>query len=182
MRTSLCLALAATLLGRLPADAQDPTASPQWETPAVPAGEVVILPEAAIQPAPRSKVVFDITKQDKPDEVAKALVRVARWLNLNAAAGVEPRELGVALVLHGDATRAALSSPAYAKHTEADINPNLEVLRSLEKHGVQLYVCGQALAHKGYATTEVVPEVAVATAALTVLIQRQQAGFAVIYD
>lgn len=39
---------------------------------------------------------------------------MVRYLNLSAADGVETADVKVALVLHGEATKAALSDAAYA--------------------------------------------------------------------
>lgn len=126
--------------------------------------------------------MFDITAQKDPAEIAKGLTKVARWINLNAAAGVEPNEMRVAAVLHGDATKATLSDSAYAKVTKAKHNPHLKLLRELHEANVELFVCGRALAHHGYPQSAVVPEVKVATAALTVLVHKQNAGYAYLPD
>ena len=58
------------------------------------------------------------------------------------------------------------------------MNPNLELITRLKKAGVEIYVCGQALAHHGYATNEVAPEVKVAVSAATVNINLQMDGYA----
>lgn len=59
----------------------------------------------------------------------------------------------------------AQHSQPYAQAQGADKSPNLELIRQLKKAGVEIYVCGQALAHHGYATNEVAPEVTVAVSA-----------------
>ena len=93
----------------------------------------------------------------------------------------------MAIILHGPATKAALSHEGFAKHTksyETDLgktkNPNLDLIRRLKEAGVNVYVCGQALAHHGFATTEVAPEVQVAVSAATVNINLQMDGYAYI--
>lgn len=150
-----------------------------WASPLIKSeGEIVKLPQAEMQPQAGSKVVFDVSIQPEPDKVAKGLTRAARWLNLNAATNVPPSQLRVALVLHGDATKAVLTDSAYAKQSGVDRNPNLKLLSELKSHGVELYVCGQALAHHGYPAADVAEEVKIATAALTVLIHKQQQGYA----
>ncbi|MDW7772113.1 MAG: DsrE family protein [Desulfobulbaceae bacterium] len=45
---------------------------------------------------------------------------------------------------------------------------------------MEIYVCGQALAHQGYRTDEVLPEVTVAVSAATVNINKQMEGYAYI--
>ena len=160
-------------------NAEEPSRAVEWTMPLIKSdGKIVELPRAGAQPRAGSKVVFDISVQEKPDDVAKGLVRVARWLNLNAAADIPSSQIQVALVLHGDATKAALDHASYAKHSQVKRNPNLMLLHELQSHGVEVYVCGQALAHHGYRSAEVAEHVEIATAALTVLIQKQQEGYA----
>ena len=59
-------------------------------------------------------------------------------------------------------------------------NPNLELIGQLKKAGVEIFVCGQALAHHSYATSEVAPGVKVAVSAATVNINLQMDGYAYI--
>jgi hypothetical protein len=93
----------------------------------------------------------------------------------------------MAIILHGPATKAALKDDAIEKHSNpyarsqgATKNPNLELMRQLTKAGVEIYVCGQALAHHGYGTDEVAPDVTVAVSAATVNINLQMDGYAYI--
>lgn len=180
MKASM-VALAALLSAACPVclEADDNGSLGKWVNPLIRSeGKIVALAEATFQPRRGSKAVFDITAQPTPETVAKGLVRVARWLNLNAAADVDPRDTSVCLVLHGDATKAALRHDAYLKHVGVKRNPNLDLLRELKRQGVQLYVCGQALAHHGFAPSEVESELKIATAALSVIISKQQQGYA----
>lgn len=144
-------------------------------------GGIVELPEAAEQPKVNSKVLLDITGDNGPKQVTKGLDRAALITNQYAAAGHKPPErFKMAVILHGAATKAALNHEAYARHTEAPKNPNIELLRRLEEAGVEVFVCGQALAHRGYARASVVETVEVAVSAATVNINKQTAGYAYI--
>lgn len=178
--SSVALITGTLLLALLGTSAPDDTAEPVWKTPAVSEGKIVVLPEAAFQPQGQSSVVFDVTEQKNANEVAKGLIRVARWVNLNAAGGVYPKAVSMTVVMHGDATKVALADDAYHQATGERNNPNLKLVEQLHDQGVEFYVCGQALAHKGFAMKDVVPVVRPATAALTVLIQRQTEGAAVL--
>jgi len=51
------------------------------------------------------------------------------------------------------------------------------LIRQLKAAGVELYVCGQALARRHYRTDEVAPEVAVAVSAAVVHINKQMDGY-----
>ena len=59
-----------------------------------------------------------------------------------------------------------------------DTNPNLPVLRDLQKAGVEVFVCGQALHYKGFKESDVAKDITVALAALTVVVNRQTDGYA----
>ena len=143
-------------------------------------GDVVILPEAAHQPRKGAKAVFDLKADAKPGEVNKGLERVARLLNLYAGTGHSTHDIKITLVLHGDATKSVLLDKAYASRFDAKENPNLPLIRELKKAGVELFVCGQALATKNYPAGDVTPEATVAVSAMNVLIDKQADGYALI--
>lgn len=140
-------------------------------------GGIVRTHDAAEPPRRGTKIIFDITADSKPDELNKGLESVARYLNLNAEAGFKPVDVQLALVLHGGATRAALDDSAYAKHTAATKNPNLDLIHELKSCGVEVFVCGQSLARNKFASTEVAKEVSVAVSAMTVNANKQQDGY-----
>ncbi len=140
-------------------------------------GGVVPQPKAAEQPRAGAKVVFDITADAKPTDLNKGLERVARLLNLYGSAGMKASDVKIALVLHGEATKSVLANDIYRSKFAADKNPNLAVIGELSKAGVEVFVCGQALAYKGFEESEVSEGVKVASAALTVIINRQADGY-----
>jgi intracellular sulfur oxidation DsrE/DsrF family protein len=140
-------------------------------------GGVVPLPDAAEQPRKGAKVVFDITADAKPADVNKGLERVARLLNLYGSAGLKASDVKIALVVHGEATKSVLANDIYGSKFATDKNPNLAVIGELRKAGVDVFVCGQALAYKGFERSEVSEGVKVASAALTVVINRQADGY-----
>ena len=141
-------------------------------------GGIVRTPAAAEAPRRGAKIVFDIVADSKPDELNKGLESVARYLNLNAEAGQNPADLKLALVLHGSATKAALSDAAYATHTAAAKNPNLELIQELKACGVEVFVCGQSLARNKFTTADVAGDVSVAVSAMTVNANKQFDGYA----
>jgi intracellular sulfur oxidation DsrE/DsrF family protein len=141
-------------------------------------GGVVPTPGAAEPPRKGGKVVFDVTANAKePGKVVPALERVAMLLNLGGLAGLKPADFQITVVLYGQATTAALSDGAYAKNGGGP-NPNSDLLRQLKAAGVEVFVCGQALARKGFEPKDVRPDVRIATAALTVVMNKQAEGFA----
>ena len=134
----------------------------------------------AVEP-PRAglKLVLDVTSEaKKPEEVSKGLDRAARLLNLYGAAGLKASDINITVVLHGEATKSVLSDEAWESRLQMKHNPNLPLIRLLQKAGVEVMVCGQALSYKKIERDEVAGEVSVAAAALTVLLNRQADGFA----
>ncbi|TWU23969.1 DsrE/DsrF-like family protein [Novipirellula galeiformis] len=181
--------MAAVMLLGTTAYAADPTGDAKYEHPVIKDhGGIVVLSDAAHQPLKNSKVLLDITSDSKSGSVIKGFDRAALILNqyAQATAGTD-NGFKMAIILHGPATKAALSHEAYAKHTNSYLrdkgkakNPNLELMSQLKKAGVEIYVCGQALAHHSYASGDVVPEVKVAVSAATVNINLQMDGYAYI--
>ena len=141
-------------------------------------GGIVRTPHAAEPPRRGAKIIFDIAADSKPDEVNKGLEGVARYLNLNAEAGLKPADVKLALVLHGGATKAALGDAAYAKHTTAPKNPNLALIHELKACGVEVFVCGQSVARNKFASADVADEVTMAVSAMTVNANKQLDGYA----
>lgn len=147
-------------------------------SPVIPGhGGVVLRPQAVEPPRAGAKVLFDVTANSADSEPNKGLDRVARLLNLYGAHGLEPQDIQICVVLHGDATRAALGDADYQKRFGPEKNPNLPLIAKLRAAGVDIQVCGQALNYKGIADAEVEPGISIAAAALTTIIHKQAEGY-----
>jgi intracellular sulfur oxidation DsrE/DsrF family protein len=94
-------------------------------------------------------------------------------------AGVDQGRLRTVVVLHGQATRAALSKAAYEERY-GEPHPDAELLRQLAAAGVRLVVCGQSAAAFGFRREELAPDVQMSLSALTALVTLQSDGFALI--
>jgi len=140
-------------------------------------GGVVRLPDAAEQPSKGSKVVFDVTavarEAGKP---VPGLERAAALLNLAGVSGLKASDLDIVIVLHGDATYAALTEEALK--TNGD-RPHVsgELIDQLLKARVKVQVCGQSLARKGLDPKTVRPGVVIAASALTATVNHQAKGY-----
>jgi intracellular sulfur oxidation DsrE/DsrF family protein len=158
------------------------TSQPDYQHPYIEEhGGIVPLPDAAEQPQPDSKVLIDIKADNGPAKVTKGLDRAALITNQYAVAGHKPpKQFKMTVILHGPATKTALNHEAYAKHTEVEENPNIALLKKLDKAGIEVLVCGQAMAHHRFALDSVTKSVDVAASAATVNINKQMAGYAVI--
>jgi intracellular sulfur oxidation DsrE/DsrF family protein len=86
----------------------------------------------------------------------------------------------ITIVLHGEATKSVLNAAAYKERFQVEQNPNLPLIRTLQKAGVEVLVCGQALNYKGFPDGEVVEGIPIAAAALAVVINKQSDGYSYI--
>jgi len=156
-----------------------PAKDPKAVTPVVPGyGAVVPFPSAAELPTKGSKVVFDITSTGKdPAKPLPGLERAATLLNLAGSAGLKPTDLEIVVVLHGDATSTALDDAAYKELTGRP-HSSADLLKKLKEVGVNVLVCGQSLARKGYDTGRVRVDVSVAASAVSAVVNLQTRGFA----
>jgi len=141
-------------------------------------GAVVQMADAAMQPRDGTKLLIDVTRGGAPAELNGALEKVAKYLNIYAGGGAEPAQAQIAVVFHGEATRAVLNPDAYSKAFGTPGNPNIELLRQLHEADVALYVCGQSLLAKGSAPEDVAVFVETAVSALTAVVNLQADGYA----
>lgn len=152
-----------------------------WQTPTIhDAGKIHSLPHAAYQPDPDTtyKVVFAMTRASKdPSKVNPALDRVARTVNLYTHGGVPLDHLKFVAIASGPATALVLDDTHYKKQYGV-ANPNLPVIRQLRKDGIDVAVCGQAVAEHDYQYDWVSKDVTVALSALTTVTELQQKGYA----
>ncbi len=155
-------------------------------SPAIPADDtfgavvgVTPLPEAAEQPRDGAKVVIDlVSRSPKANVVNTGIRKLGRFLNIHAAAGAEPTQLDMVVVLHGPSTLVALDHEAYAQATDSPTNPNLEPIQRLGDLGVRFLVCGQSLAHSGFTPDQVAEDhVTVAVSAFTSIVNKQAEGY-----
>jgi ubiquinone/menaquinone biosynthesis C-methylase UbiE/intracellular sulfur oxidation DsrE/DsrF family protein len=153
-------------------------AAPKLEFPIIPKhGGVLPRPKAVEQPRAGVKIVFDATADAKPTDVNKSLERVARLLNLYGTAGRSHRDVTIAVVLHGEATKAVLNDAGYQARFQVAQNPNLPLIRELQQLGVEILVCGQALNAKGFRDDEVADQIPIAASAMTALANKQADGY-----
>lgn len=176
-------ALAALALALVLACTTNASADP-WKHPALAGyGRVAAVPNAALPPAKgvHYKLALEVTTAaESTQKVNPGLEKVARTLNVFAEGGVAPRQIDLAVVVHGDATPAVLRNAIYAKQHGGAHNPNLALLRALHAHGVEVYVCGQALAHRDLSPSEVAAPVKTALAATVALAELQRRGYALL--
>jgi intracellular sulfur oxidation DsrE/DsrF family protein len=175
------IALASCLLGGHSVMGADADSAPGfWVTPTIQGfGRIHELPSAAYQPDRHVtyKIVFALTRGPKePGEVNPALDRVARSVNLYVASGVPLAHLKFVAIAYGDATPIALDDAHYRAQFGV-ANPNLPLIALLRKAGVDVAVCGQAVAEHHFDYTWVDQSVTTALSGLTTVTTLQQSGY-----
>jgi intracellular sulfur oxidation DsrE/DsrF family protein len=151
-----------------------------WTTPAIEGyGQIHALPKAAYQPDPAKsyRIVIAMTAGSKePGQINPAIERVARTVNLYASAGVPLSHLKFVAVAYGPATSVALNDAQY-KAAYGVANPNLPVIAKLRKAGVDVAVCGQAVAEHNYQYEWVDPSVTLTLSAITTITTLEHEGY-----
>ncbi len=119
-------------------------------------------------PAPTNlayKVSWDVTTgPTDPAELVAGFRRPAGFLRQMDQQGVPRKNVKLAIIVHGTATRSLLNNAAYMAATGKD-NASIALLEALNEAGVQIIVCGQALINRNVPRADLLPFVKVATSA-----------------
>jgi intracellular sulfur oxidation DsrE/DsrF family protein len=138
------------------------------------------LPGAKEMPDPGMtyKVVFDIGKAaSKIDEINPSLIVVARYLNTLAKSGVAADHRKIAVVFHQDGTEIVENNETFKARNHGQDNPNIALIQSLKKAGVDFRVCGQAVLAKKIDPKTIQPEIELDLWALTTLVNLELRGY-----
>ena len=154
-----------------------------WTTPAIDGyGTIHYLPRAAYTPQADQtyKVVFALTEGAKdPTQVNPALWHVARAVNLYTAAGVPLSHLKFVAVASGAATPLSLDDTHYRSAFGVP-NPNLPLIERLRSAGIDVSVCGQAVAEHDYQYDWVDKHVTLTLSALTTVTTLEHQGWGLV--
>jgi len=142
------------------------------------AGEAFVVRSAELDRG-RRDVVIDVAEAGEAADAPPGLEHAARLLNVYALHDVPPGDVQLTLVVHGGATSSVLTDEAHRAHARG-ANPHDELVERLQRAGVQIEVCGQALRHHGYPAEGVLDGVEVSASAMTSLIDAQRDGAAVL--
>ncbi len=152
-----------------------------WQYPVIHAyGPVHVWPDVVNKPNPAKsyKAIFDLTEKGSDiSKINEGLVHIARAVNTFVAAGVPLANLKFAIIIHGKATPIALDNKTFLEKFKHD-NPNMQIIEDLKKSGVEVLVCGNALADMHFKPEEVNKDIKVALSTLTTLVIKQNDGYA----
>jgi intracellular sulfur oxidation DsrE/DsrF family protein len=129
-------------------------------------------------PSINYKVVFDIaTAAPKVDEVNPMLLAIARFINTLAKNGVAADHRKIAVVIHQQGTPLILNNEAFKARNDGHDNPNIAMVRSLAKAGVDFRVCGQSVLANKIDPKTIQPEIELDLWALTTLVNLEMRGY-----
>ncbi len=137
-------------------------------------------PDLLLDKDKKYKIIFDVYSDGKhKKEINASINTVARFLNMHAQNDIKPKNLDIVLILHGAATKNVLSDKAFKREFKM-LNPNTELIKALKKVNVDIFVCGQSFAFKGYARNDLSKNVELSLSALTALVKYQSEGYQLI--
>lgn len=123
-------------------------------------------------PKMKYKLLVEITWWEKDSaklrEISGSLAEVGRIINLHAAAGIDKKNIETVVVAHGGILNAFLTNEKYQKKFHTD-NPNLDIIKQLEKDNVKIIACGQAMHFINIPKEDLLPVVKVAISAKVAL-------------
>ena len=126
------------------------------------------------------KVTMDVAATgDFAEDRNRHLESAARFLNMHARNGIDPDQIEFAIIVHGPAAKDLLKDKAYQERF-GEPNPNTALLMGLNKAGVNIYLCSQTAAFKGYGAEEFNPAVTMALSAMTAHVRLQSEGYTLI--
>ena len=147
----------------------------------IPEGQVAKdIPGAKELPDPGMtyKVVFDIGKAaPQIDEVNPMLTAIARFINTLAKNGVAADHRKIAVVFHQQGTEIILNDETFKARNNGHSNPNVALIQSLQKAGVDFRVCGQAVLANKIDQKTILPEIELDLWALTTLVNLELRGY-----
>ena len=126
------------------------------------------------------KVIFDIYTDYSNGEKLNPLINtVARFINMHGAQGIRLENMKIAVILHGKATKSALSDLSYKTLYEIE-NPNTKLIQELINFNVEVFVCGQSFMASNFKIEDKSENVKLSLSALTALVKYQKNGYQII--
>lgn len=152
--------------------------TPSLPVPAAPVARDVPGAKELPDKALTYKILFDVDKgADKPGDVNPMLLTAGRFINTLNKYGVPADRQKIVVVFHGDATDIILNNDAYKARNNGQDNPNVAIIQSLKKAGVDFRVCGQAVMARKIDSKTIQPEIELDLWALTTISNLEMRGW-----
>lgn len=135
-------------------------------------GQFAPVEGVTLSPETEFKVAFDLSEAGPDDAINRKLESPARFLNMNAAAGVLPENMSVAIVVHGGAWKDLVTD-----ERRGSPNPNAGLIAELVAAGAKIELCGQTAAMRDVSADDLLPGVTLSLSAMTAHAELQKEGY-----
>lgn len=125
---------------------------------------------ADVSPLSRFDIAFDVATPADEGKRNRGFESAARFINMHAAAGVNPDWINIAVVVHGRAVNDLVAGKG---------GDNEAMVLAMLAHGVRFIVCGQSAAAYGVSKGEFIEGVELDLSAMTAHALLQQDGYTV---
>jgi intracellular sulfur oxidation DsrE/DsrF family protein len=124
-------------------------------------------------------IAFDVAKPADEGKANRTFESAARFINMHVAAGVDPKNIKIAVVVHSTASMDLMKDSAWFAREKGEFNPSAAMLSQMLDHGVRFIVCGQSASVYDVSKEDLVPGVEMNLSAMTAHAQLQQQGYTV---
>lgn len=127
------------------------------------------------------KVVFQITTGEMKDGVSKGLFYVNKIYDAYASAGIDPKQIDIHAVFHGDGAAHLLTNDAWNRvKDESNGNPSAGLISKMVEKGIHMELCDGRRRENGWPKSDVAEGVSLVKGAFLRVIDLQQSGYAYI--
>lgn len=123
------------------------------------------------------KILFDTAKGAEAGSINRTLNSAARFLNMQAKAGVPEKNMKVAVVFHGKGSFDLTRAGYYSEKFDGAENATAGLIKALTDKGVRIILCGQTAAYYNITNEDLLPGVEMALSAMTANALLQQKGY-----
>ena len=115
------------------------------------------------------KIAFDTAKGADAGALNRTLTSAARFINMHTEAGIKPKNIKLAIVVHGGAVKDVTNDAFYTQGQEGEPlnNANAVLVKTLIDNGVEFFVCGQSAVYYGVSNEDLLPGVKMSLSAMT---------------
>ncbi|MEW6120175.1 MAG: DsrE family protein [Pseudomonadota bacterium] len=152
------------------------------------AGPVFAAPDAParpmlkVDPQAHYMAAYDIHSDAIAAGISKGLYYARGLYEAFGKQGVQPSQLDIHLVLHGDAAQFLLTDAAWQRVREDPfaVNLNAKIVQDLLNLGVHVEICHSVMKARGWTPDDVLPGVTIVHDGYTRLVKLQNDGYAYI--
>lgn len=167
---------AALMAFSLPAFAGSGKSAQELPIPEAPVAKDIAGAQELPDPNLVYKVVFGVKNPAaKVDELNPGLIAAAQYFNTLAVNGVPADHRKIVVVFHG--AEIFLDNATFKARNDGHDNPNIALIHSMKKAGIDFRVCGQELLARKIDSESVLPDVQIDLWAMTTIANFEMRGY-----